>query len=201
MKKFLKSKKIKLVFIVTLVFAIGSLTSLAFLHANTPALTNTFTVGDVTTKIEEEIETIGTKIKKEPVIVNTGKNDCLVRVRVTVTPELKDIQDMIKGWNNETWTKGEDGYYYYKGILKAGNNSKTTPLFTHIVGLTQEDGSVKDEYKDIINDLAINVYQESVQAIVYKADGTFISAKENPDNAKIIWDLYDNGRLDTSLNN
>lgn len=191
MKEVTKSRKIKLILLsVTgiLICATG-LVTLAMLLSKTDKLTNTFELGNVTTEIEEQFEKtdIATTFKKEPVVINTGENDCYVRVRVNASPE-EALN--ITGWDNENWEKIGD-YYYYKHVLKAADGKgsageKTTPLFREV--------SVKEEYIDTIEGFEVTVYQEAVQAKMNARDGSSTT------DAQKIWDAYETNEIPESFN-
>ena len=97
---------------------------------------NRTTIGGVTTDIPEKFTPPddikpGDVITKDVKIRNTGKDDCYVRVR-----SLFSDSDMEKyctvNYNTTDFTYNKnDGYYYYKKVLKKG---ETTPsLFTTVI--------------------------------------------------------------------
>lgn len=217
MKKFKKLFKLKYILSVGLISVICVGITLSLFQSKTGTLTNTFSAGEVTTHIKEDTEVTETTIEKEPKVFNDGPNDCLVRVRVTISPsELEQLIntdndvyfyysyednntiETINGFNTINWKQAEDGFWYYQGILPVGQTTK--PLFSGLDGLI-EDKKIKDEYKDLFNNFQITIYQESVQAIVYDQDGDSISAYEDFDNASQIWQLYDKGIFDISTMN
>ena len=185
----LKSKKI--IFALALGVAImvtSTVGTLAYLKSNSGTVVNTFTVGSVETEIDEDVDP--SQNLKEVRVVNTGKNDCLVRMRVVISPEKSGIA--INDYNDSKFEKKDDGFWYYKGILKAPTESEyyATPyLFTNY--------TIPAEFKD---NFTITVYQEAVQAMVHLTDGTTISAygedgKYNAENAARIWQAYDAGQV------
>lgn len=134
---------------------------------------NRTTIGGVTTDIPEKFTPPddikpGDVITKDVKIRNTGKDDCYVRVR-----SLFSDSDMEKyctvNYNSTDFTYNKnDGYYYYKKVLKKG---ETTPsLFTTV---TISKNIPQDEIKkfDII------VYQESYQSYGF-------------DSYQAAWDHY-----------
>lgn len=139
----------------------------AYYQAQTELKKNTFSIGNVTTEITEEVATEGNKITKKPVVTNTGKNDCYIRMRVTVSPE--GAAD-ITGWS-ENWTDGKDGFYYYQTAVAP--KGKTDAIFT--------GANLK---KGFTGDFEITCYQEAVQAEA-RVDGTITK------NIKEIWAAYD----------
>lgn len=185
----LKSKKI--IFALALGVAImvtSTVGTLAYLKSNSGTVVNTFTVGSVETEIDENVDP--SRNLKEVRVVNTGKNDCLVRMRVVISPENSGIT--IDAYNDSNFEKKGDGFWYYKGILKAPTENEyyATPyLFTTY--------TIPAEFKD---DFTITVYQEAVQAMVHLADGTTISAYNNDGSynsseAARIWQAYDAGQV------
>lgn len=178
MKAVLKKKIVLIVALAVLLIGTGVAVTLAYLSSRTPTLTNTFKVGNVTTKIEEPFEQeTNTTFKKEPSVKNTGENDCYVRARVLASPEeallLKEFSD------NWTYDKDDD-FYYYNAVLPAGG--QTDAIFKKV------------EVKDIsIDGFEVTVYQEAVQTKVYAQDGTFTTDPEK------IWDCYESGEVPTSF--
>lgn len=184
----LKSKKI--IFALALGVAImvtSTVGTLAYLKSNSGTVVNTFTVGSVETEIDEDVDP--SRNLKEVRVVNTGKNDCLVRMRVVISPEKSGIK--ITDYNSSKFTKTGD-FWYYNGVLKAPTSDAyyATPyLFTTY--------TIPAEFKD---DFTITVYQEAVQAMVHLADGTTISAYNNDGSynsseAARIWQAYDAGQV------
>lgn len=185
MKEFLKMKKTQVLLLsLLIVLACSSgLVTLAVYKSKTDVLTNQFDIGNVTTEIEETFEktSTATEFKKEPVVTNTGKNDCYVRVRVNASPE-KQLD--ITGWDTKNWVyNAEDKFYYYQKALKApeGETSgdSTTPLFKLV--------SVKEDFVDTIEGFEVNVYQEAVQAKMSAKDGSTTT------DMMTIWNIYDSG--------
>lgn len=170
--KSLLSKKFVLISLITvLLIGTGIATTLAYLRSTPDELTNTFTIGNVTTQIVEEMPTQDASnprlIHKAPKVKNIGANDCYVRVRVVCTPAGAAKID----YNTDYWTAGEeDDFYYYRGKLDP--NKETEPIFTTAT------------VKDGVDSIEIAIYQEAVQTRVYAADGTFT---EDPTK---IWQSY-----------
>lgn len=162
--------------------------TLAYAKTQSNVLTNTFTAGSVETVIEEELpKPQGSDIKKAPYVKNTGENDALVRMRVTMTPSDLVAKLNIELAMNVNWTYKEDGYYYYNKILKSGEASE--PLFTKVTG----NDIVKDgKYADELEGLEIAVYHEAIQNLVKDKNGQSIQAITGIDgNAFQIWSLFD----------
>lgn len=177
MKSLLNKKNVLISLMVVLLVGTGIAATLAYISDKEEPLINTFKVGNVTTKIEEEFEQeTDTIFKKTPVVVNTGENDCYVRARVICSPqEALELLDVSKNW-----TLKEDGFYYYNGILKAAtaeNEAGRTDALFQKVKVTDTT----------IDGFEVTVYQEAVQTIVYKEDGSVLDKPED------IWRWYDNG--------
>lgn len=176
MKSLLTKKSILIAALAILLVGTGITATLAYLSDREEAMVNTFKTGSITTEIEEEFEQeTTTTFRKEPVIVNTGDNDCYVRARVLASPaEALKLYDF-----SENWTLKEDGFYYYNKILPAktehSDAGRTDALFKKV--------EVTDT---TIDGFEVTVYQEAVQTVVYTENGTL----SEPDD---IWEWYDNG--------
>ena len=116
--------------------------------------TNSFTVGENVTRIEEDFDpptTIeaGESYEKKVTVRNVKSVPCYVRVFAEFSdPEQSDA--MRLDFNTKDWTiRQADGYYYYKKILQVGE--ATEPLFSQIY-------AEKDS-----NNLELIVYSESIQ--------------------------------------
>lgn len=88
----------------------------------------------------------GTKVTKIVEVDNTGSNAAFIRVKVDKDIELAkgtnedpDLGLMQLDFDNQLWTLGEDGFYYYKEALPAGE--KTKPLFAS-VSFDKEMGNI-----------------------------------------------------------
>lgn len=178
MKALLKKKSILIAAIAVLLIGTGVVATLAYLSSETPTLTNTFKVGNVTTEIDEPFEQeTSTTFKKEPSVINTGENDCYVRARVLASPENALS---LTGFSNNWKYNKDDGFYYYNAVLPAGG--QTDAIFKKV---TVTDTS--------IDGFEVTVYQEAVQTKVYAQDGTFTT---DPDK---IWDCYESGEVPASF--
>lgn len=183
MKEIMKTKRAKaaLLSLIGILACATGIVTLAVLLSRTDQLENTFQLGSITTEIEEEFEgtEVPTTFTKTPAVINTGTNDCYVRVRVTASPQE---QLELDGWDLQNWTKKGE-YYYYNEILKSGE--KTTPLFTTV--------SVKEEYVDTMEGFEVNVYQEAVQTKLNAADGS------NTTDPGQIWAAYEKNEIPKSF--
>lgn len=192
-KDILKNRKfiITVASVVTIVgISIGS--TFAYYTSVTEDIVNSFNVGSIDTELNETIS----GLNKEPRVKNTGKTDCLVRMRVTISPSDTGITLDLPGAG---WKQiGE--FYYYEGVLAP--NAETLPLFTKVTlpGDWYSNGSIL-ESEFIPFD--IGIYQEAVQATVYDNNGNDLSAFTvdaagnkvyNAENAAAIWASYDAGK-------
>ena len=174
-----KRRKIIIPLLLIAVVCVGI--TLAFLQKETGALTNKFKIGEITTVIEEDPKVNGSTIEKDPKVVNLGPNDCIVRMRAVVSP--KEIADFLEdghiNYDTSNWKLGDDGFWYYQKIVPYvadnENASSTTSLFTEITGLTDADGKIIEQFKDV-EDFQITLYQEAVQAVVWDKEGDKYSA-------------------------
>ena len=101
----------------------------------------------------------GDSIIKIPEVRNTNLSDAWIRVAVkkSITLSGAGIPDtsLIKlNINTEYWEE-QDGYYYYKGKLEAGET--TEPLFTTVT----LDKSMDDMYRDCT--ISIDIIAQGVQ--------------------------------------
>lgn len=161
-------------------------TTLAY-FTDTDAKTNTFTVGNVDIILTEpnwdasgsedapEVYP-GEPLAKDPTVENDGKNPCFVRIKVAgldcLMPEgmITFRTDYVNGKLGDGWVDGEDGYFYYEGVLAVGET--TDALFDQIViptGLTNGDGKT---LKNIV------VTAEAVQAQGAKPSWSAVQAME-----------------------
>lgn len=166
--------------------------TIAMLQTEAKKVTNTFEAGSVTTEIEEE----GSGTVKKSRIRNTGKNDCVVRARVTISPaeaaSAIALTDRGALWNWEDWENG-DGFVYYEAVLPAGEASYTTYLFE---GVQLKEGV--DWTSLGITAFEVTVYEETVQSEVYDAATDSIisvldeSGNYDAEKAAEIWAVYGN---------
>ncbi len=181
-----KRNLITCVVALVLVAALGIGATLAYLTDSDTAK-NTFTTGNVKIDLvepgwdDEKAQDLepGDIIAKDPAVVNTGKNDAYMMIKVEgvnamreqkfevyfdaanwvlvdATGKAKDIEALkVKAEDSET-NKDEvqlvDGYYVYNGTVKA--TEATTPLFTEVYYTTKAVGADFGEYliKGMLND-------------------------------------------------
>ena len=117
--------------------------TLAYIFTNTDPVQNTFTPSEVTCMINESMS--GTE-KKDVTVTNTGDTEAYIRAAVVVTWQNGDGEvlgelpvldtddnegDYIIDYNSTDWTKGDDGYWYYKSAI--GVNATTENLINSCV--------------------------------------------------------------------
>lgn len=125
--------------------------TLAYLTAQTDAVTNTFTIGNVSIELEEpswnpdDAKDLapGASVDKDPTVTNTGANDAYVAMTVDGMTEMAAIgfsATVNEGWVKisedgtpvEDWNGAlEDGIYAYNTVVAKG--AKTAPLFNEVV--------------------------------------------------------------------
>ncbi len=107
-----------------------------------------------------------TSVSKIVTVKNTGTSDAWIRINVEMlikdaNGELMAVklpsgeQILMINFDNENWTDGRDGYYYYNSPLASGES--TTPLFEE-VKINPLTGN--DYQKSTAN---INIYAQAVQ--------------------------------------
>ena len=90
---------------------------------------------------------------------NQTSTDCYVRVAVGYSNSDIGKAVTMKNTDSENWIYGDDGFYYYKKILREGE--ATTQLCT---GFLIDHARVEKKYWKLLNEFQIQVYQESVEA-------------------------------------
>lgn len=170
-------KKALSIFLVVALVAIAATGTLAYFTAEDEA-ENVFTVGNVAIDLEEpswdstgsedapEVYP-GEKLDKDPYVINTGKNPCFVRIKVTGLDSLSAVGAgaiTLEGLDTENWTMLGDYYYYNHVVTYDGDTynttlkTETTKLFTGIrMPVDLKNGDATAEY-------SVNVYAEAVQA-------------------------------------
>lgn len=90
--------------------------------------------------------------------------DCYVRMSLSYSNQDIGKAVTLLGLDTVNWAyDSNDGYYYYRGILKEGE--ATAPLFT---GFRIDRSNMDELYQDTIDDFQINVYEESIEAADFK---------------------------------
>ena len=101
------------------------------------SLDNDFTVGENISSIEEKFDEYDAFKAGETYEKNEGSVDCYVRVFAEVEDPI--VSESLKiDFNDREWTeKQNDGYYYYRKVLRSGE--VTEPLFTQITAAKDID--------------------------------------------------------------
>ncbi|MGF0052229.1 TasA family protein [Catenibacterium mitsuokai] len=147
----------KTLIVLVIVLSLGLFSSVSAYFMDKATAKNSFTIGYVETKIEEDYTPPhelkpGITFTKKVTVKNTGSNDCYVRVLVTFSNSNMEHVCSID-YNNTDWKKNDkDGYWYYKKLLKSGET--TEPLFKTVTVSPNVD-------ENNLQDFDINVYHES----------------------------------------
>lgn len=181
---FQKHRTISLVIILSLlcICFIGYQATVAYLSDKESA-TNTFTVGNITTEIIEQLDDKeiqpNTTMKKIVSVKNTSKVPCFIRARITISPEslLSTKQISLKSLNTSKWKEGEDGFYYYQEIVTS--QETTVPLFEGIHIGDLKEGDMFD----------VTIYQEAVQTNGHYLDEN--GEKKEFSGLQEAWQVYD----------
>lgn len=133
---------------------------------------NVIGVGKNTTTIEEEFPTPSplpgdgdSEFSKTVWVANGSVQgekslvDCYVRVSIGYSNYDIARAVTLKQLDRTNWVEADDGFYYYKKILREGE--KTTPLFS---GISVDSSKLEKTYLDQIDAFEVQVYEESVQA-------------------------------------
>ena len=191
MKPLFKSKISLWASILALVMIIGVGATLALMSVSSNSVTNSFSVADIDTEIEENI----TNGNKQVSIKNYGPSDAYVRARIMVSgvnpanvvivaseeeieaPEANTVYLVMK--NQDSWVQdttatakddSKDDFYYYLGVLVKDESSAN--LLEKVV-LGETLAADEDFLK---NDFSVTIYHESVLAIDKTADLATVKA-------------------------
>lgn len=125
----------------------------------------------------------GTAVSKIVTVKNTGGADAYIRVWVntaisepgdpitnpliknlplTITVDGEEVEVLTLDYNTEDWTQGEDGYWYYNEVLKAGD---TTEALFENVSFHKQMGNVYQNSKALVD-----VTAEATQSANQKAE-------------------------------
>lgn len=156
-KKLQNKNHRKTLIVLFIVISLGLFSSVSAYIVDKATKKNSFTIGYVETKIEEDYTPPhklkpGITFPKKVTVKNTGPNDCYVRMLVTFSNSQMENVCSID-YNKTDWRKDEqDGYWYYNSLLKSGETTK--PLFTTVT-------ISSDVEEDNLQDFDTNVYHES----------------------------------------
>ena len=125
----------------------------------------------------------GTSVSKIVTVKNTGEAPAYIRVWVnssisepgdpitnptikclplTITVNGEEVDVLTMDYNTEDWTQGEDGYWYYNEVLKAGD---TTEALFENVSFHKQMGNVYQNSKALVD-----VTAEATQSANQKAE-------------------------------
>lgn len=149
-------KKIAAVMLILMIAGISTGAVFAYLTAQDEVL-NEITAANTDISISEEFDppkelNPGITIPKSVMITSHSSADCYIRVMVRFSSlEAEESCEPLQIM--EGWTRGEDGYYYWKEKVKPGE--QTGELF-HSVKIKQ------DVEKEDLKDFELLVYAEAV---------------------------------------
>ncbi len=201
MKPLFKSKISLWASVLALVMIIGVGATLALMASPSNSVTNSFSVADIDTEIEEKGLTEG---NKQVSIKNHGPSDAYVRARIMVsgvnpanveivaqeptTVEANKVYLVMQnnGIGDKQWTKEDsntngnysDDFYYYLDVLTKDESSKNLLKKVVLGSNLQGEDFLKNEF-------SVTIYHESVLAIDKTANlatvkDSFDAAQPNP---------------------
>ena len=188
----MKKKIASLVLVFALALALGIGGTVAWLTAQTEAVVNTFTVGDINLTLAESVANTfdivpgDIKAKDPTVTVAANSENCYVFVKVTEANNTHAaLTGAIVSWAVDTsiWTAVPNhAGYWYKEVNKS-NSATPITVFTDAIADDGKNGSVS------INE---NITKEMVTAINgNKPTITVVAAavqKDNIPNVETAWD-------------
>lgn len=178
-----RTKSIALIIILILITFIGYQATYAFLN-DKDSKSNTFTVGNITTEIIEELDDQiikpNTTMKKIVSIKNTSSVPCFIRARITISPEqvLTEKKIELTGLNTTLWKLEDDGFYYYQKQVQSQEVTKELLKGVKIGDL--QEGDTFD----------VTIYQEAVQTNGHYIDDN--GTKKQFSTLQEAWQVYDN---------
>lgn len=155
----MKRKHIAAIVALVLLLCAGVGGTIAWITAQTPAVTNTFTPAEVTSWVDE---TFDGAVKKDVAIKNTGDIPAYIRAEVVynwadsagnVYAQPVTSSDYTIEQGSDKWEL-IDGYYYYKEAV--GPGSKTENL---IKSITPDEDAAPEGYK-----LQVTILAEAIQS-------------------------------------
>ena len=154
-----KKKLYEILFIIIFILLISFPVISAYL-SDADTAENKLTVGGNRIELIEDFQPPkellpGTSFTKDVKVENVGPNDCYVRIKAVFTDSDMEKYCTVDFNTTDYVYNSEDGFYYYKEILKSG---ETTPSLFTTVSLS--DSITAEEIKDF----DILVYTESYQS-------------------------------------
>jgi len=121
---------------------------------------------------------------------NTEDIDAFVRVMAfpvagkdqTPLSALNGVEVIYENLNTTDWTYGDDGYYYYLGVLAPGE--ETAPLFTGVQ--LKIDDEVKDDYQNANFDIVVKVEATGTKTNEYRLSWWGSTDAQSADPLKTI---------------
>ena len=152
-------------------------TTLAYLVSTPPAVTNTFTPGEIESEIHENLSN---KTKSNVTVKNTGNADAYIRAKVVITWQdadgnvlaeqpVKDTDYTINGSPDSGWFES-DGFFYWNSKVPAG---KSTGVL--IKELKQSETTDRHLHVEILADAIQAEPADAVKGawgVIVNADGT-----------------------------
>lgn len=139
----------------------------------------------------------GKTITKKIAVKNDGPNASFVRVRLEgSSSDVGKYADYVfngkTGYNTDAWEKGEDGYYYYKGMLKPG---ETTSILIDGVLFSSSLPAfdINSNGHSGTNSFDVIVYEESYTG-VYKNKESKHTEFFKPSEYKKAWEYYEQNK-------
>ena len=182
-------KKLTLVVSLLLVMALSIGGTLAYLTAETEAVTNTFTFGNINITLTETDEdnvfdglVPGAKVAKDPVVtVVSGSEECYVFVKIEEANNSAGDGEKYINWAVDTanWeaVEGETGVYKYKTTVDASSAAQELyVLQPGDSGTDYENGYVtvdgENVTKEYIDNLTQNTYPKlTITAYAVQSEG------------------------------
>ena len=181
--------------------------TLSYLAGVTPTKINIFSIGSVETELlEPEFRVEGTTITKNPYVTNVGDVDCLVRMKVEISPaeiqvplsENPSVQNGIDAVMDDAKADAlwEQGYRFWLNFnTNAAQNTawvyNEADGFWYYQGVLSPSEDTSDLFTEVkwlcfegnkfkeIQDFDIYIKKESTYAVYYEENGTEHSGVEN----------------------
>lgn len=158
-------KKLLSLALMTVFVSLMALGTAAYFNAEGRA-TNVITTGNVKVELLEWADDAktekfkdvtgvmpGASVTKIVEVKNTGVGAAWVRVQVTkaINMEDPDLSLIVIDFDEESWTQGEDGWWYCNAPLEAGGT--TAPLFKHV----SFEGKMNNDYQNRTTTVTVQV--------------------------------------------
>ena len=156
----MKTMKMKSILLLALVavLLLGTVGgTVAYLVTATGPVENVFTPAEYDTEIEEKFESTA---KSSITVINKGQVDVYVRVAIVGYYVDDTTGNIVAPWdgrpdiNTTNWTKGDDGFYYYKTVVKPTDSTENLLAKPIEIDTTTHPGA----------HLVITVMHQSIQA-------------------------------------